>query len=110
MATSLISPMQSAGTTQSAANSSTSTNPVDSLTSESTFLKLLVSQIQHQDPLNPTDGVQFLTQLTGYSQLEQLMQINQELAPAATSASGTGTSSTNSNSGATGTSSTNPVG
>ena len=53
----------------------------NSLTNENAFLKLLVAQIQHQDPLNPTDGVQFLTQLTSFSQLEQLMQINQELAP-----------------------------
>jgi flagellar basal-body rod modification protein FlgD len=56
---------------------------VNSLTNEDTFLKLLVSQIQHQDPLNPTDGVQFLSQLTSFSQLEQLIQINQELAPKA---------------------------
>jgi flagellar basal-body rod modification protein FlgD len=51
----------------------------NSLTDESAFLKLLVSQIQHQDPLNPSDGVQFLTQLTSFSQLEQLIQINQKL-------------------------------
>ena len=61
------------------------------MTSEDTFLKLLVSQIQHQDPLNPADGVQFLTQLTGYSQLEQLMQINQELAPTTTSGANSNT-------------------
>lgn len=67
-------------------STSSSSNSTDSLTSEDTFLKLLVSQIQNQDPLNPADGVQFLTQLTGYSQLEQLMQINQELAPSASQA------------------------
>jgi flagellar basal-body rod modification protein FlgD len=68
------------------------------LTSENTFLKLLVSQIKNQDPMNPADGVQFLTQLTGYSQLEQLMQINQELAPSASTttspSSTTGTTTT----------------
>jgi flagellar basal-body rod modification protein FlgD len=57
----------------------------ESLTSEDAFLKLLVSQIQHQDPLNPSDGVQFLTQLTSFSQLEQLIQINQTLGKNATS-------------------------
>jgi flagellar basal-body rod modification protein FlgD len=76
---------------------------VDSLTSENTFLKLLVSQIQNQDPLNPADGVQFLTQLTGYSQLEQLMQINQELAPQVGSST-TGNTATSSS-----TNSTNPI-
>ena len=91
MATSIINPTQSIGTSPATSNSSKASN---SLTSEDAFLKLLVSQIQHQDPLNPTDGVQFLTQLTGFSQLEQLMQINQELAPAVTTGS-TAPTSTN---------------
>ena len=47
------------------------------LTSESTFLNLLVAQIQNQDPLNPTDSIQFVGQLVQFSQLEQLLSINQ---------------------------------
>lgn len=43
------------------------------------FLKLLVAQIKHQDPLNPADGVQFLTQLAQFSQLEQLMEVRSDL-------------------------------
>ncbi|MGB6940884.1 MAG: flagellar hook capping FlgD N-terminal domain-containing protein [Bryobacteraceae bacterium] len=58
-------------------SSSTSANGVGSLTSESTFLQLLVAQIQNQDPLNPTDSIQFVGQLVQYSELEQLMGINQ---------------------------------
>lgn len=53
------------------------TTPTDGLTSESTFLQLLVAQIQNQDPLNPTDSIQFVGQLVQYSELEQLMGINQ---------------------------------
>jgi flagellar basal-body rod modification protein FlgD len=79
MATSMVSPSQASSNNSSAALSSASAS--NSLTSEDAFLKLLVAQIQNQDPLNPDDGIQFLTQLTGFSQLEQLMQINQELAP-----------------------------
>ena len=87
MATSIVSPSASLNNlTPAASNSSGSSSQTDSLTNENTFLKLLVSQIQNQDPLNPADGVQFLTQLTGFSQLEQLMQINQELAPVSTAA------------------------
>jgi flagellar basal-body rod modification protein FlgD len=56
--------------------SASASNPNDSLASEDTFLKLLVAQIQNQDPTNPTDPVQFVGQLTQYSELEQLMQIN----------------------------------
>lgn len=55
-------------------------NSNDSLTSEDTFLKLLVAQIKNQDPTNPTDPVQFVGQLTQYSELEQLMQINSGVA------------------------------
>ena len=71
-----------------------STAPTDPLASESTFLTLLVSQLQNQDPLNPVDSTQFVAQLTSYSQLEQLMGINsntstltQDLAGAAPAAS-----------------------
>jgi len=71
--------------TPPASKTSASPKATESLTSEDAFLKLLVSQIQHQDPLNPSDGVQFLTQLTSFSQLEQLIQINQTLGKNATS-------------------------
>jgi flagellar basal-body rod modification protein FlgD len=58
----------------------TPANPLDptgSLTNENTFLQLLVAQIKNQDPLNPTDSVQFIGQLVQFSQLEQLLGINQ---------------------------------
>lgn len=41
------------------------------------FLKLLVAQISNQDPLAPTDSDSFMEQLTQFSQLEQLMNMNQ---------------------------------
>lgn len=58
---------------------SASTNPLapDQLANESTFLKLLMAQVQNQDPLNPTDSTQFIGQLVQFSQLEQLLGINQ---------------------------------
>ncbi len=48
---------------------------VNGLANEQTFLKLLVAQIKNQNPLNPTDAVQFVGQLTQYSELEQLIGI-----------------------------------
>ncbi len=50
----------------------------DPLANESTFLTLLVSQMQNQDPLDPVDSNQFVTQLTQYSQLEQLIGIHKD--------------------------------
>ena len=35
------------------------------------FLKLLVGQLQHQDPLQPSDDTQFIGQMAQFSQLEQ---------------------------------------
>lgn len=40
------------------------------------FLKLLVAQLQNQDPMNPSDPTQFTAQLAQFSQLEQLTNIN----------------------------------
>lgn len=44
------------------------------------FLTLLVTQLQHQDPLNPMDDKEFTSQLAEFSNLEQLTQINQGVA------------------------------
>lgn len=63
--------------TSNSATQSDSTSLPNQLTSESTFLNLLVAQIQNQDPLNPTDSIQFVGQLVQFSQLEQLLSINQ---------------------------------
>ena len=43
------------------------------------FLKLLVAQIRNQNPLNPADGVQFVTQLAQFSELEQMIAIRQDV-------------------------------
>lgn len=47
------------------------------------FLKLLVAQLQNQDPLSPLKNEAFVAQLATFSSLEQLISINkavQELA------------------------------
>ncbi len=47
------------------------------------FLKLLVGQLQHQDPLNPTSDQDFIGQMAQFSMLEQvtnLAKTNQEMA------------------------------
>jgi flagellar hook assembly protein FlgD len=88
----------SSGTSGSGSSTSTA-NSVGSLTSEQTFLQLLVAQIQNQDPLNPTDSIQFVGQLVQYSELEQLMGINQGVQTlTADTGSTTPTSNSNSNS------------
>ena len=39
------------------------------------FLTLLVTQLQHQDPLEPLDNAEFVSQMTQFSSLEQLISI-----------------------------------
>jgi flagellar basal-body rod modification protein FlgD len=87
-------------------NSSNSTNSTGSSTNaatnaalsasglgdESTFLQLLVTQIQNQDPTSPMDSTTFLTQLASFSQLEQLIAIRQDTDTL--SASGTNSNTT----------------
>ena len=43
------------------------------------FLTLLITQMQHQDPLNPTDSVEYTAQLAQFSSLEQLSNVNKNL-------------------------------
>ena len=43
------------------------------------FVKLLVAQMTHQDPLNPMDSTQMAAQLAQFSSVEQLMNINTTL-------------------------------
>ncbi|HKZ16710.1 MAG TPA: flagellar hook capping FlgD N-terminal domain-containing protein [Geobacteraceae bacterium] len=43
------------------------------------FLKLFVTQLQNQDPLNPMDGTQFIGQLAQLTQVEQAYNTNSNL-------------------------------
>ncbi len=52
---------------------------LDPMASEQTFLKLLVAQLQNQNPLQPQDGTQFVAQLAQFSSLEQEVQMRTDL-------------------------------
>ncbi len=47
--------------------------PVDDAMGRDTFLKLLTTQMQNQDPTNPMKNEEFVAQLSQFSSLEQLM-------------------------------------
>lgn len=43
------------------------------------FLKLFVTQLQNQDPLNPKDGTEMASQLAQFNSLEQMINMNSSL-------------------------------
>lgn len=43
------------------------------------FLQLLIAQLENQDPMNPTDGTQFVTELAQFQQLETSMGMSQDV-------------------------------
>ena len=54
------------------APTSTFTEAAGGQIGKDTFLKLLAAQLQHQNPLNPTDDQQFLAQMAQMSEVEQV--------------------------------------
>ncbi len=64
-------------TSDSTATKTTAANTEASV--EQTFMSLLVVQIKNQNPLSPTDGVEFLSQLVQINELEQIMGIRDDL-------------------------------
>jgi flagellar basal-body rod modification protein FlgD len=53
--------------------------PSQDMAGQDTFLKLLVAQMQNQDPLDPQSNEDFVAQLAQFSSLEQLMSVNTSL-------------------------------
>ena len=62
----------------SAGSSSTAASPTAPVT-ENMFLQLLVAQLQNQDPTNPADSTQFVTQLAQFQTMEQSMNQGQDI-------------------------------
>ena len=79
---STIDPTTSTTTTQS---TSSSTSGTGSLTlDKDSFLKLMMVELQHQDPLQPTDPTQYINELSQMTTLEQTTNMAASEAKAAT--------------------------
>ncbi|GAE91626.1 flagellar basal-body rod modification protein FlgD [Gracilibacillus boraciitolerans JCM 21714] len=43
------------------------------------FMKILMTQLQNQDPLNPMEDKEFISQMATFSSLEQMMQMSKSI-------------------------------
>lgn len=88
----MVSPLSSSTSTQSVPETDTSsalTGATDKGMGKDAFMKLLVAQISHQNPLKPMDDTAFVAQLAQFSALEQTMGINKRLDDLTTAQRGT---------------------
>ena len=114
MSTAAINPLASPAASSAAAINSASDNTA-AITNQNTFLQLMISELEHQDPTNPTDGTEFITQLAEFSSvqsqtqsasdLDAILQLMQRAAANASAGSQSGTSSNNGTKATSGTSS-----
>lgn len=78
---SLVAPVvdgQVQQTSTSASSLSKSTKSSDALDKED-FLKLLVAQMQYQDPLEPTSNTEYISQFATFSELEQMQNVSNSM-------------------------------
>lgn len=68
------------GQSQAAGNAAPASqvDPND-LANKEVFLQLLIAQIKNQDPSRPADSIQYLTQLSQFTSVEQLVDIKNQL-------------------------------
>jgi flagellar basal-body rod modification protein FlgD len=109
--------------TPPSSNTSTSnsnSNSTTSLANENVFLQLLVAQLQYQDPTQPADGTQFVTQLAEFTNVSNttdmagdldtinsnVSTITSDLSAAAATSNSTGNANTNNSNGTNGTNGT----
>lgn len=75
-----VSESAGSGAPAGAGSGGKSPSSPDALASKEVFLQLLVNQLRYQNPLQPADGVQFVSQLAQFSGLEQNLAMRADLA------------------------------
>ena len=79
MTTPITSATSGAGTNVATNAGSLTTAAGQKPMNKEAFLKLLVAQISHQDPLKPMEGTEFVTQLSQFAMVEQAISQSTQL-------------------------------
>jgi flagellar basal-body rod modification protein FlgD len=76
-----------ASSTSSTSSSSSSSAAATPTVNYDEFLQLLIAELKNQDPTQPSDPTQYMSQLASFSQVEQQVQTNTSLSAMLTSSS-----------------------
>jgi flagellar basal-body rod modification protein FlgD len=73
------SPISSLASIQEAADGAAAAAPPKNTLGKDDFLRLLTTQLQHQDPLQPMDAQAFIAQLAQFTSVEELDGLGKKL-------------------------------
>ncbi|MCL2416226.1 MAG: hypothetical protein FWD01_05355, partial [Defluviitaleaceae bacterium] len=79
----LVAPFVPPGSRAGSSNPSRQPRTPNTELDRNAFLNLLVTQLRHQDPLNPMDDRDFVAQMAQFSSLEQMQNLNTTMTQAA---------------------------
>ena len=79
MLSSTIAPTNSSSLTSSSDTSASKNTGTDPAAAQDRFLKLLVAQLNNQDPMNPMDNAQMTSQMAQINTVTGIQQVNQTL-------------------------------
>ncbi|UWG98345.1 flagellar biosynthesis protein FlgD [Dehalobacter sp. DCM] len=67
-----VAGINAAGNTAATNNTTRAEQNANASLDQNAFLKLLIAQLQNQDPMSPMDDTQFVSQMATFSMLEQM--------------------------------------